>query len=99
MNPEWSAADAYRCHELGIPYGIPHSLPVAAGEEIDGPDAWQLIGLGYAVPVDDEARIRCGLSEEQIAVAKTAVDDLQKAFQKRVLKSRKKEAAAAEVQE
>jgi hypothetical protein len=43
-----------------------------AGTVITHPDAWKLIGLGVAIPGDEECRIRAGMTEQQMSAAQYA---------------------------
>ena len=47
-----------------------------AGHVIDHPDAWMLIGLGVAIPADEECGRRAGLTEQQMAEAQYAAKRL-----------------------
>ena len=96
LNPEWNRQEAARCKNAGKKYDVPHSIPVDAGTEIDHPDAWKLIRMGYAEPEDDEARERAGLSPEQIRQAIRGQDRIQEEFDKGVRKARKKKAKQEE---
>jgi hypothetical protein len=42
------------------------------GAELEHPDAWKLVRLGMAVPVDDECERRCCMSPAQINAAQLA---------------------------
>lgn len=89
-NPEWDPAEAEKSRLSGQAYGVPHSIDVQTGHIIDHPDSWKLIRMGYAVPEDDEARGRAGLSQDQIAEAIKGQDRMQEGYKKAVKKSRKK---------
>jgi len=77
MNPAYNKKRHLRAQEKGLPYNVPHSLPAPAGTVIENPDCWQLVAHGMAVPHDDEARERCGMTKEEIAAAIAGMDNLQ----------------------
>lgn len=95
-NPAWDKAEAEKCRVSGVPYRVPYFIDVEAGTVIDDPEAWKLIGLGYAEPEDEEARVAAGMTDAEIAAAVEAQDEMQNSFDKKVRKARKKQEKAAD---
>jgi hypothetical protein len=52
--------------------GVHKGTTLPAGTVIDNPDAYRLVQMGVAVPVDDECRVRAGMTPEQLTAANIA---------------------------
>lgn len=66
-NPAFDAAAAAEARRLRRPYRVPATITSPAGTEIDHPDAWRLVHLGVAEPLDEECQEVAGLTPDEIA--------------------------------
>lgn len=87
LNPEWSREKAEEARTKGERYDTPHTIDAPAGTEIEHPDAWRLVVLGHAEPIDEEATRRAGMTPEQIQKAFAAQSAQTNAFEKKQAKA------------
>lgn len=67
-NPEYSKAARIAAKQANKPYRVKKFIWAEKGTEIENPEAWRLVRMGVAVPVDQECREAAGnLTEEEIA--------------------------------
>jgi len=78
MNPEWSAEDKIAAKAEGRPYKVSAILTVPEGTEIEHPDAYRLVQMGVALPVDDDCAEMANMTEEQHRAARQAYARLSK---------------------
>lgn len=73
-NPAYDKRAAHEARKAGQKYSVPQETPVPKGTEIDHPDAWWLVKMGMALPLDAECGERAGMTDDQIQAAILAQD-------------------------
>lgn len=67
LNPEYSEQERLNAIRSGRPYRVPRDRWLEKGAEIDDPQAWLLVRLGVAKPVDQECMTASGnLSDDEM---------------------------------
>lgn len=66
INPDYSRREAIAARKKRRRYDVPKTLPLPAGTIIDRPDAWKLVVIGAAEPVDGECRAAAKMTDAQL---------------------------------
>jgi hypothetical protein len=77
-NPEYSDEDRRAAKKARRPYNVPRFVKKPAGTVVDHPEAWRLVRMGVAEPVDDECREAANVSEERLKVLAAKYERLNK---------------------
>lgn len=77
QNPAFDPMEAAEARKARRPYRVPFTIMFPTGTEIEHPDAWRLVRMGVADPVDDECREAAGLTPEQIAERQARYEKLE----------------------
>lgn len=78
VNPRYRDDAAAAARAQRVVYSVPQYIEAPAGTIISGPESYMLVRMGMAKPADDECRIRCGMTDTQIAAAALAQEKVSK---------------------